>query len=76
MTVFDLTDIKSEDATNHNKLVNSPELVQLIGKRLATGQTPLELRLAGVAAANALPESASRETKTCGLRLSAQRTYN
>jgi hypothetical protein len=29
-----------------------------------------------VAATNALPESASRETKTCGLRLSAQRTYN
>ena len=29
-----------------------------------------------LAATNALPESASRETKTCGLRLSAQRTYN
>ena len=29
-----------------------------------------------MAATNALPESASRETNTCGLRLSAQRTYN
>ena len=27
-------------------------------------------------ATNALPESASRETKTCALRLSAERTYN
>jgi len=39
VNVFDLTDIKSDDAVNHNKFVNSPELVQIIGKRLATGQT-------------------------------------
>ena len=39
VNVFDLTDIKSEDATNHGKFIKSPELVQLIGNRLATGQT-------------------------------------
>jgi esterase/lipase superfamily enzyme len=39
VNVFDLTDIKSEDAANHSKFVNSPELVRLIGDRLATGQT-------------------------------------
>ena len=39
VNVFDLTDIKSEDAANHNKFIKSPELVQLIGKRLAAGQT-------------------------------------
>ena len=39
VSVFDLTDIKSEDAANHNKFVNSPELVRLIGNRLAQGQT-------------------------------------
>jgi esterase/lipase superfamily enzyme len=39
VNVFDLTDIKSEDGANHNKFVNSPELVQLIGNRIATGQT-------------------------------------
>ena len=38
VTVFDLTDIESNDAVNHNKFVNSPELVRLIGKRLAAGQ--------------------------------------
>ena len=39
VNVFDLTDIKSNDVVNHDKFVKSPELVQLIGKRLATGQT-------------------------------------
>ena len=39
VNVFDLTDIKSEDAVNHDKFVKSPELVQIIGKRLASGQT-------------------------------------
>jgi esterase/lipase superfamily enzyme len=38
VNVFDLTDIKSEDAANHNKFLHSPELVQLIGNRLAAGQ--------------------------------------
>ncbi len=38
VNVFDLTDIKSADAANHSKFVNSPELVQIVGKRLATGQ--------------------------------------
>jgi esterase/lipase superfamily enzyme len=37
--VFDLTDMKSEDAVNHSKFVNSPELVQIVGKRLSSGQT-------------------------------------
>src|SRR5271166_3778731 len=39
VNVFDLSDIKSGDAANHNKFVNSPEVVQLIGNRLATGQS-------------------------------------
>jgi esterase/lipase superfamily enzyme len=38
VSVFDLTDIQSKDAINHNKFVTSPELVQLIGNRLAAGQ--------------------------------------
>ncbi len=39
VNVFDLTDIKSSDATNHSKFVQSPELVRLVGDRLASGQT-------------------------------------
>lgn len=39
MNVFDLTDIKASDATNHSKFLQSPELVQLVGDRWASGQT-------------------------------------
>jgi len=38
VNVFDLTDIESGDAVNHDKFVKSPELIQIVGKRLATGQ--------------------------------------
>jgi esterase/lipase superfamily enzyme len=43
VNVFDLTDIKSMDAANHNKFVQSPELVRLVGDRLASGQTLSDL---------------------------------
>jgi hypothetical protein len=38
MNVFDLSDIESPDTTNHSKFVNSPDLVRLVGNRLASGQ--------------------------------------
>lgn len=37
--LFDLTDVKSADSMNHGKFATAPEVVQLIGKRLAAGQT-------------------------------------
>ena len=43
VNVFDLTDIKSSDAANHTKFVQSPELVRLVGNRLASGQTLSDL---------------------------------
>ena len=43
VNVFDLTDIKSSDAANHSKFVQSPELVRLVGNRLASGQTLSDL---------------------------------
>jgi esterase/lipase superfamily enzyme len=39
VNVFDLSDIKSPDSTNHSKFVNSPDLVRLVGDRFASGQT-------------------------------------
>lgn len=39
VNVFDLTDVQSDDGVNHNKFVTSPELVRLVGKRWASGQT-------------------------------------
>jgi len=39
ITVIDLTKVKSGDGMNHGKFAESPEIVQLIGQRLVTGQT-------------------------------------
>ncbi len=39
ITVIDLTKVKSGDRLNHGKFAESPEVVQLIGQRLVTGQT-------------------------------------
>ncbi len=38
VTVIDLSDVTSADSLNHGKFAASPAIVQLIGKRLATGQ--------------------------------------
>lgn len=37
--VLDLTQLKTGDSLNHAKFASSPEVVQLIGKRLVAGQT-------------------------------------
>jgi Uncharacterized protein conserved in bacteria len=39
VSVIDLTALKSGDPLNHGKFAESPEVVQLIGTRLLTGQT-------------------------------------
>nr|WP_275787689.1 alpha/beta hydrolase [Rhizobium gei] len=39
ITVVDLTQVKTEDALKHGKFAENPEIVQLIGRRLVTGQT-------------------------------------
>jgi esterase/lipase superfamily enzyme len=36
--VINMTDIKTDDAVNHGKFAESPKIIQLIGKQLATGQ--------------------------------------
>ncbi|MBO9100971.1 MULTISPECIES: alpha/beta hydrolase [unclassified Rhizobium] len=38
ITAIDLTKVKSNDSMNHGKFAESPEIVQLIGQRLMTGQ--------------------------------------
>ncbi|PXW52933.1 esterase/lipase superfamily enzyme [Chelatococcus asaccharovorans] len=38
-TVLDLTKLRGGDSLNHGKFAESPEVVQLIGQRLASGQT-------------------------------------
>jgi esterase/lipase superfamily enzyme len=39
ITVIDLTKVKTDDSMRHGKFAESPEIVQLIGKRLVKGQT-------------------------------------
>ena len=45
VTVLDLTKLRAGDALNHGKVAASPEVVQLIGKRLAEGQTVTDSRV-------------------------------
>ncbi|MFK4771709.1 alpha/beta hydrolase [Rhizobium sp. ZW T2_16] len=39
ITAIDLTEVKTDDSLHHGKFAESPEIVQLIGQRLITGQT-------------------------------------
>lgn len=39
VTAIDLTKVKTDDGLHHGKFAESPEIVQLIGQRLMTGQT-------------------------------------
>jgi len=45
ITVIDLTKIKSDDDLNHSKFAESPQIVQLIGARLSTGQALTDSRV-------------------------------
>ncbi|MDL2409405.1 alpha/beta hydrolase [Rhizobium calliandrae] len=38
ITAIDLTKVKTGDSSNHGKFAESPEIVQLIGQRIITGQ--------------------------------------
>jgi esterase/lipase superfamily enzyme len=37
--IFDLTALKSDDGLNHGKFAKNPEIVQLLGRRLAAGES-------------------------------------
>lgn len=45
ITVLNLTALKSGDALNHGKFAASPQLVQVLGTRLAQGQTMTDARV-------------------------------
>lgn len=46
ITVIDLTKLRTDDKLNHAKFAASPEVVQLIGTRLASGQTMTDSHVA------------------------------
>lgn len=45
ITVLDLTDVKTADRLNHSKFAESPEIVQLLGAQLASGQSLTDQRV-------------------------------
>lgn len=45
ITVVDLTQLKEGDSLHHTKFAESPEIVQLIGRRLSSGQTLTDNRV-------------------------------
>jgi len=45
ITVIDLTKLKEGDSIHHTKFAESPEIVQLIGRRMSDGQTLTDSRL-------------------------------
>jgi esterase/lipase superfamily enzyme len=45
VTVIDLTKVKSGDSLNHGKFASSPQIVQLIGARMAGGQSLTDSRV-------------------------------
>ena len=45
VTVIDLTKIKAGDSVRHNKFAELPQIVQLIGTRLASGQAITDLHV-------------------------------
>lgn len=72
ITVIDLTKLKSGDSLNHGKFAESPEVVKLIGTRLAAGQTVTDsdiglgeaLGSVAIGAANTVGQAASVAVST------------
>ena len=72
ISVIDLTKMKSGDSLNHGKFAESPEVVKLIGTRLAAGQTVTDsdvgigeaLGSVAIGAANTVGQAASVAVST------------
>lgn len=72
IAVIDLTKIKAGDKLHHSKFAESPEIVQLIGTRLSTGQSLTDNRLAlGETIVSATAGAAHTVGTAAGLVISA-----
>ena len=72
ITVLDLTKLSTDDRMNHAKFASSPEVVQLIGSRLASGQTVTDSRVGlGERIAGAATGAAATVGSAAGVVLSA-----
>ncbi|RUX28853.1 alpha/beta fold hydrolase [Mesorhizobium sp. M7A.F.Ca.US.011.01.1.1] len=72
VTVIDLTKIKSGDRLNHGKFASSPQIVQLIGARMAGGQTLTDNRIGlGDTIVQATTGAAAAAGSAAGLMIAA-----
>jgi len=72
IVVLDLTKVKSGDKLNHGKFAESPQIVQLIGKRLSDGQALTDNRIGfGDRIVSATAGLAATAGTAAGLALSA-----
>ncbi|UVK36537.1 alpha/beta hydrolase [Mesorhizobium sp. AR10] len=72
VTVIDLTKVKSGDSLNHGKFASSPQIVQLIGARMAAGQTLTDSRVGlGDTIVQATTGAAAAAGSAAGLVISA-----
>ncbi|ANT50221.1 alpha/beta hydrolase [Mesorhizobium amorphae] len=72
VVVIDLTKVKSGDRLHHGKFASSPQIVQLIGKRMAGGQTMTDSRVGlGDTIVQATTGAAAAAGSAAGLVISA-----
>ncbi|MFI0844205.1 alpha/beta hydrolase [Mesorhizobium sp. IMUNJ 23232] len=72
ITVVDLTDIKAGDDLHHSKFAESPQIVELIGTRLSSGQTLTDNRVGlGDSIVAATAGAAAAAGTAAGLAISA-----
>jgi esterase/lipase superfamily enzyme len=74
VTVIDLSDVSTGDSLNHGKFAASPAIVQLIGKRLASGQD-IETTQGGINPLTAIVQGTTRAAEavlTAPLRIGEQ----
>jgi esterase/lipase superfamily enzyme len=72
INVINLTKLKSDDSLNHSKFAQSPEVVQMIGQQLATGQVLTDSRVGvGDVIIGAAAGAASTVGKAAGVIVSA-----
>ena len=55
--VVNMSGIKTDDEMNHGKFAESPEIIQLIGKQLATGQSISDIKVSAGDTVNLLTAS-------------------
>ena len=71
INVIDLTDVTTDDSLNHSKFAESPKVVEMIGRRLASGENFNDKGGLGDKVVQATAGAASTVGSAAGLAISA-----